>query len=152
MYFTNLCFILITHMKNKLFWLLCTVQEIFQFCTTVIWHGHFNTKITCGTYTCTRIHWFCYMILIIIYQLSHWNWKECHMYPPFNDMSNTVTNRVTLYKYESDRINIHGAGGCSRNSFAFGIGAVVEDRFLCRHVGANFIPTATIVDKTMVRK
>ena len=30
--------------------------------------------------------------------------------------------------------------------------AVVEDRFLCRHVGSNFIPTATIVDKTMVRK
>ena len=32
------------------------------------------------------------------------------------------------------------------------ISAVVEDRFLCRHVGSNFIPTATIVDKTMVRK
>ena len=30
--------------------------------------------------------------------------------------------------------------------------AVVEDRFLCRHVGSKFIPTATIVDKTMVRK
>ena len=29
--------------------------------------------------------------------------------------------------------------------------AVVEDRFLCRHVGSNFIPTATIVDKIMVR-
>ena len=30
--------------------------------------------------------------------------------------------------------------------------AVVEDRFLCRHVGSNFNPIATIVDKTMVRK
>ena len=30
--------------------------------------------------------------------------------------------------------------------------AVVEDRFLCRHVGSNFIPTATFVDKTMVRE
>ena len=30
--------------------------------------------------------------------------------------------------------------------------AVVEDRFLCRHVGSNFIPTATFVNKTMVRK
>ena len=28
------------------------------------------------------------------------------------------------------------------------ISAVVEDRFLCRHVGSNSIPTATIVDKT----
>ena len=30
--------------------------------------------------------------------------------------------------------------------------AVVEDRLLCRHVGSNFIATATIVDKTVVRK
>ena len=29
---------------------------------------------------------------------------------------------------------------------------VVEDRFICRHVGSKFIPTATIVDKTMVKK
>ena len=30
--------------------------------------------------------------------------------------------------------------------------AVVENRFLCRHFGSKFIPMATIVDKTMVRK
>ena len=58
-----------------------------------------------------------------------------------------VDSSMALSKYW--KMALIGCYSCKgHNTSISTTSAVVEDGFLCRHFGSNFIPTATIVDKT----